>query len=1126
MYHVRTTGKEGGMKRICLCFWGLLICISGTMALYPGVTFAETCEKWVARVTSVQGTVEARRVNETQWQQVKLNDTFCAGDMIRVQERSRADIALVNQPVLRLDQNTTITLGGVKEGGASLVELVKGAAHFFSRVARNLNVQTAFVNAGVEGTEFFIRVEDNRTILSVFEGKVLAANKTGSLAVTGGQSAVAEEGKAPVPYIMVRPRDAVQWALYYPPVMYHCPEELKENDTLFYTCRASSLLQVGRVDEARADIGKALTAEPNNSNALALESVIAVVQNDKEKALGLGKRAVEADPKSASARIALSYAQQANFDLNGALESLKEAVKVQPDNALAWARLAELHESFGNLGEALEAARKAVELDLRIERTQMVLGFAYLLEVKTDRAKDAFEKAIELDNADPLPRLGLGLTKIRDGHLEEGTREIEIAASLDPNNALVRSYFGKAYYEEKREKQASEEYAMAQKLDPLDPTPYFYDAILKQTTNRPVEALHDMEKAIELNDNRAVYRSQLLLDSDLAARSASVARIYSDLGFQDLALVEGWKSVNTDPSDFSGHRFLADSYSILPRHEIARVSELLQSQLLQPLNMTPIQPRLAESNLFLISAQGPASLSFNEFNPLFNRDGVTLQASGLGGGNGTWGGEAVAAGIYKKASISAGYTHFATDGWRDNADQKDQIANVFVQVELSPQTSVEAEYRYRDDKRGDVSMNFFEDNNDPFRLQKIQTNSVRVGGRHAFSPDSILIGNLQYSHANSLDSGHYILDAAGFGLEPPPVVDAYKYPASQDAYSSELSYIYRSKYVDFVAGGGAFIIDQDVDYNDNLFWPGEEPPLSLGKSVFPVRLDINHYNLYGYGYIKPLRNLTLTLGASGDFYDSDDKNSDSTDMKKNQFNPKFGITWTPFDGTTVRGAAFRTLKRTLITDQTLEPTQVAGFNQFFDDINATEAWVYGVAVDQKFSRNIYGGVEFSGRNLEVPYFTGFETLELKEADWKERQVRTYLYWTPHKWLALGAGYGYEHFKYTDNVNLGAKKIDTHSVPLRAGFFHPSGLFASVQGTYYNQKGDFQRFSTGMFESADDSFWLVDAIIGYRFPKRYGFLTVGVRNLFDKEFKYFEVDPNNLRITPDRQVFCKVTLAFP
>jgi len=248
---------------------------------------------------------------------------------------------------------------------------------------------------------------------------------------------------------------------------------------------------------------------------------------------------------------------------------------------------------------------------------------------------------------------------------------------------------------------------IAKELDPADPTAYFYDAINKQTTNRPVEALQDMEKSIELNDNRAVYRSRLLLDSDLAARSASQARIYTDLGFQQRALVEGWKSVNTDPSNFSAHRFLADSYSVMPRHEIARVSELLQSQLLQPLNMTPIQPRLAESNLFLISAGGPGALSFNEFNPIFNRDGLTFQSSGLAGGNSTYSGEGIVSGIYKKAAFSLGYNHFQTDGWRENANQNDDVGNAFLQLELSPQTSIQTEYRFRSRKSGDLELRFF-----------------------------------------------------------------------------------------------------------------------------------------------------------------------------------------------------------------------------------------------------------------------------------------------------------------------------------------------------------------------------------------------------------------------------------
>ena len=96
-----------------------------------------------------------------------------------------------------------------------------------------------------------------------------------------------------------------------------------------------------------------------------------------------------------------------------------------------------------------------------------------------------------------------------------------------------------------------------------------------------------------------------------------------------------------------------------------------------------------------------------------------------------------------------------------------------------------------------------------------------------------------------------------------------------------------------------------------------------------------------------------------------------------------GIRW---PGTTARAAVFRVLKRTLIADQTLEPTQVAGFNQFFDDVNLTESWRYGVALDQKFTGHLFGGFEFSKRDLTVPFVRLDEIPEHpanNEADWDE-----------------------------------------------------------------------------------------------------------------------------------------------
>ena len=1104
-------------KAIITSVQGFFLCTSLLAGvLGPSVASAAECDPSVATAVSVQGSVEVKRVDATQWQPVTLNDTFCTGDRIRVGDRSRADVALANQPVLRLDQNTAIILGGIQKEQTFLVDLVQGATYFFSRATRALDVRTAFVNAGVEGTEGLIRVGDNRTEITIFEGKVVAANDAGTLSLTGGESAVAIQGQAPAYRTIVKPRDAVQWALYYPPVMDVPPDDFagrETNDPRILAGRAAASLAVGRVDEASADLDRAVQLDPKNSEALALQSIIALTQNDKNQGLALAQKAVQANPQSATAQIAMSYAQQANFNLGGALESLKAAVKASPDNSLAWARLAEIHMSFQEMDQALEAAKKAAELNPNLARTQTVLGFAYLMQVKTKKAREAFTKARELDQADALPMLGLGLAKMRDGEVAEGRADLEIAATLDPNNAIVRSYLGKAFFEEKRDDATEREYATAKELDPKDPTPYFYDALQKQLTNRPVEALKDLEKAIDLNDNRAVYRSKLALDSDLAARSSTLGRVYSDMGFQQAALVEGWLSYNSDPTSFSAARFLADSYSALPRHEVARVSELLRSQLLQPLNITPIQPSQGLSNPLQQSALGVQASGFSEFNTLMvNRDRLTVLGSGLIGGNDTSAGEAVVAGIYKNLSFSVGWSSFWTDGWRTNADQEDKNYNAFVQLELSPQTSIQAEYRNRYLETGSTQLRFFENDFLPGETNKESQNFYRLGFRHDFAPNSTLIGTAAYN-------------TAGFSfknLEPTfPVQDA-RIDSDPNGPGGEVQWLVRSGIANLVTGAGYFKIDDTARSKITI-----SPPLPFLPPIViedKVDADEDHTNLYSYLYLDLLKNVTLIAGWSFDFLDADSEEIGS----ENQFNPKAGLIWQPLPGTTIRAAAIRTLKRTLIVDQTIEPTQVAGFNQFFDDPNGSETWRYGGAINQKLPHQIYVGGEFSKRDIRVPLldFTNPGNPTGTHANWDEYLGRAYFFWAAHDWLALKADYLYEHQKRDGRLSDGFFKLTTHRVPLGANFFHPSGLGAFLTGTYYKQTGLFDGIPFNQAGTESDSFWLLDMGLRYRLPKRYGLFTVGVSNVTDKEFNYFDTDTRNASIQPDRVVFGKLTLALP
>lgn len=1130
------------MKRIQTRYLSLSMCIVVQLEFFFSVcVWAQNDEIWVAKIVSVEGDVQAKRKDETHWEPAQLHDIYHPGDTVRIHEQSRAGIVLSNETLIRLDQNTTVTFTGIEEKQTSLLDILTGAIHFITRTPRDLKVNTPFVDATVEGTEFLIEVSKDRTLLTIFEGQVSATNRDGSLFLTSGQSAVAEAGKAPEPRIVVRPRDAVQWALYYPPVTYYREEDFPDADTIkwqemvresirfywngdltnafsridnvpkdihdprFFNYRAALFLTVGRVEEARSDIEQALNLAPGDSTATALQSIIAMVQDEKEKALKLAKEAVETDPDSATAYIALSYAHQANFNLEGALMSLQEAVKREPENGLAWARLSELWLSFGNLDKALESAETAVSLNPQLARTQTVLGYAYLTQVKVKKSIKTFEKAIKLDQADPLARLGLGLAKIRKGKLKNGRREIEIAVSLDPNQSIIRSYLGKAYYDEKRNKLAKDQFDTAKELDPLDPTPFFYDAIRKQTQNRPVEALQDLEKSIELNDNRTIYRSRMLLDSDLAARSASLARIYTDLGYQQLALVEGWKSLNIDPGNYSAHRFLADTYFALPRHEIARVSELLQSQLLQPINITPVQPRLAESNLFILEGSGPTDLSFTEFNPLFNRNRLALQASGVVGGNATLGEEIIQSGVYEKLSYSIGQFHYETDGFRENNDQELDIYNLFTQLSLSHKTSVQAEFRYIDREKGDLPLRFNPDNFLRTFRQEELTQSARFGLHHAFTPHSDLIASFIYREEDF---------STGFSE-----VTDFDSEEEVEGFMGEIQHIFHTDQLSIISGVGHSNADAEE----------VQTILSPSSISLVTQLDSNtdHTNLYIYSQFNYLDNMTWTLGGSADFYDDGD-------IDRDQFNPKIGLTWDVLPMITVRAALFRTLKRTLISNQTIEPTQVAGFNQFFDDPTGTDAWRYGVAIDQKFSPTLYGGVEYSRRELDVPFLdedlsSGFPTITVDNADWGERLARAYLYWTPHPWLAASAEFLYERFIREDEL-VGPElftRIKTFRFPLGISFFHPSGFTARLKATFIDQEGQFVEFidDEEVDVTGDDQFWLFDAVIGYRLPKRWGFVSLEAKNLLDKEFKFQDTDPAHPLIIPERLILARITLSF-
>ena len=370
------------------------------LTLFIGLTSSgearAECGEVVGQFVDIHGQVETQVASGDNWSNASLDTELCEGSSIRVGAQSRAAISLINDAVLRLDENTTMRLVNIiqEEEERSLLDILRGAIQSFSRKPKKLMVNSPYLNGSIEGTEFVFRVTDEQTEITVFEGTVLASNEQGEASVSGGESVVAQQGQAPAARILINPRDEVNWGLYYPKILFS--KDQSENPQIF---EIGSLLESGRVDQARQQLEPLLSAG-NSGLAYALSSVINVALNQTAQALKDGARAVELNPSPPSF-IALSYAQQSNLDLEAARSTVEQANQASPDNALVLARLAELNLMLGERTRAVELAKRAQTIDSEIGNIQLVLGFSALGIHDPETAGSAFEAAVLLDSANP-----------------------------------------------------------------------------------------------------------------------------------------------------------------------------------------------------------------------------------------------------------------------------------------------------------------------------------------------------------------------------------------------------------------------------------------------------------------------------------------------------------------------------------------------------------------------------------------------------------------------------------------------------------------------------------------------------------------------------------------------------
>src|SRR5262249_57353900 len=100
--------------------------------------------------------------------------------------------------VIRLGQGMTLRVLPPRQPGRPWLDLSRGIIQLFSPGGRPLDVQTPYVTAGVEGTEFFVLVDPTRKIaeVGVISGQVGLENRQGRLSLAAGEAGGTPPGAA------------------------------------------------------------------------------------------------------------------------------------------------------------------------------------------------------------------------------------------------------------------------------------------------------------------------------------------------------------------------------------------------------------------------------------------------------------------------------------------------------------------------------------------------------------------------------------------------------------------------------------------------------------------------------------------------------------------------------------------------------------------------------------------------------------------------------------------------------------------------------------------------------------------------------------------------------------------
>jgi Flp pilus assembly protein TadD len=202
--------------------------------------------------------------------------------------------------------------------------------------------------------------------------------------------------------------------------------------------RARMLLELGRADEALAEVRRVLATNPNDPESLEIEGLCHLRRRDLGQALYVLGRAIAAGPEVPHPHYLYGFALREAGRAHEAEGPLGEALKRSPDEPVYLRALAELMSELGRHGEALAHAQRAAELGPERAANFVTLGFVASATGDKAGARRAYERAVALDPSDSAAWNNLGCLDLEAGKPLLAKARFREALRLDPRGERAR----------------------------------------------------------------------------------------------------------------------------------------------------------------------------------------------------------------------------------------------------------------------------------------------------------------------------------------------------------------------------------------------------------------------------------------------------------------------------------------------------------------------------------------------------------------------------------------------------------------------------------------------------------------------------------------------------------------